>query len=476
MGFRTKVTLLYVGFLTLIIIAMSAAIVGVVRPTVIASIDKSLRSVTETVRPNIHVVSATQPDSVGAAIHILGDEFLRMPGISVQVWQTGNDRSNVDPLLIASSRDLEGIEEALDPLCVNLTQVTFSDVSPQFSLNAMPLRVMTHPIVTADGQHVGVVQVAASAMIVDDLTDYVLSLVIVVAVVGVLIAIILGWAVAYEALRPLQEMTAAAGHISTSNDLSTRLPAGLPNDEIGKVARAFNHMMARLERLFAVQQRFIADLSHELRTPLTAIRGNLDLVKRYGRDQNAFDAIETETIRMTRMVDEVLLLARVDSGHVEMQLRPLDLDVLLLDTFNILFSLEEVKDRNLNVKVDKLEKLRVVGDADHLQLMIRNVIANAIRFTPDGGEVVLSLCSRDGRSALIEVQDSGIGIDQNDITRIFDRFYQVDSSRANRRNAYGAGLGLSIVKWVVDSHDGEIEVESELNRGSTFRIVMPLAD
>lgn len=476
MGFRTKVTLLYVGFLTLIIVAMSAAIVGVARPTIIASIDKSLRGVSGTVRSSIHAASTNQPDGDRVAIYIRSDEFLRMPGISVQVWQTDNGGSAEEPRLIASSRDLEGIKEALDPLCINLTQVTFSDVSPQLSLNAMPLRVMTHPIVTADGQNVGVVQVAASAIIVDDLTNGVLSLVIVVAVVGVLIAIILGWAVAYEALRPLQEMTAAAGYISTSKDLTTRLPAGLPNDEIGKVARAFNHMMARLEQLFVVQQRFIADLSHELRTPLTAIRGNLDLLKRYGRDENAIDAIETETIRMTRTVDEVLLLARVDGGHVEMQLLPLDLDVLLLDTFDNLFSLDEVRDRNLNIKLDKLEKLRVVGDAEHLQLMIKNVIANAIRFTPDGGEVVLSLYTRDDRWALIEVKDSGIGIDQNDITRIFDRFYQVESSRANRRNADGAGLGLSIVKWVVDSHGGDIEVESELNRGSTFRIVIPLAD
>ena len=476
MGFRTKVTLLYVGVLTLIIVAMSAAIVGVVRPTIVASIDKSLRSVSATVRSSVHAVSNNHPDSDGVSIHVRGDEFLRMPGISVQIWQTANGSEAEGPRLITSSRDLEGIEDALDPLCLNLTQVTFSDVSPQFSLNAMPLRVMTHPVLTEDGQNVGVIQVAASAMIVDDLTNDVLSLVVVVAVVGVLIAIILGWAVAYEASRPLQEMTAAAGQISTSNDLTTRLPAGLPNDEIGKVARAFNHMMARLERLFAVQQSFISDLSHELRTPLTAIRGNLDLLKRYGRDEKAFDAIETETRRMTRMVDEVLLLARVDSGHVVMQLRQLDLDALLLDTFNSLFSLEEVKDRNLSIKLDKLEKLRVVGDAEHLQLMTKNVIANAIRYTPDGGEVVLSLYSRDGRHAIIEVQDSGIGIDQNDITRIFDRFYQVDSSRANRRNIDGAGLGLSIVKWVVDSHGGDIEVESQLNRGTTFRIVVPLTD
>ena len=340
MRFRTKVSLLYAGFLTLIIVAMSVAITGVIQPTIIASIDKSLQSVSDTVLSSIHSMSESEFEPTNLDVHVHSDEFLRMPGISVQIWQTHNGLEPIEPQLVASSRDLEGIDEALDPLCVNLTQITFSDVSTQFSLNAMPLRVMTHPVTWANGQVVGVVQVAASAMIVEDLTNDILGLVTVVAVVGVLIAIILGWIVSYQALRPLQEVTAAAGHISTSSDLTTRLPTDLPSDEIGKLAQAFNHMMARLEQLFAVQQGFIADLSHELRTPLTAIRGNLDLLKRYGRDKSALDAIETETKRMTRMVDEVLLLARVDSGNVDIQLWPLDLDVLVLETFNSLFSLE----------------------------------------------------------------------------------------------------------------------------------------
>ena len=108
--------------------------------------------------------------------------------------------------------------------------------------------------------------------------------------------------------------------------------------------------------------------------------------------------------------------------------------------------------------------------------MIQNLIANALRFTPDGGAVIVALYTRDGRSAIIEVQDSGIGLDKKDIERIFDRFYQVDSSRGHRRNIDGAGLGLSIVQWVADAHSAEIEVESEPNQGSCFRIVLPLLD
>ena len=476
MPFRTKVLLLYAGFLTLIIVAFSVAITGAIKPTIIASIDKSLETVSAAVLSNIHTVPESASNRNDASVYVVGEDFLRMPGISVQVWQTHNGDEKIEPLLIASSLDLAESRSALDPLCVNLTRITFSDVSAPTSYNDMPLRVMTRPIVVSGGQQFGVVQVASSTMIVDDVTRDILDIVIVVAAVGVLIAIVLGMVITNRALRPMQQMTAAATRISTSNDLTTRLQTDLPNDEIGRLARAFNHMMVRLEQLFAVQQRFVADLSHELRTPLTAILGNLDLIKLYGQDDAALEAIEIETKRMTRMVNEVLLLARVDSGDAFVEMRPLDLDVLVLEAFNKVFELGDAKNRKLNIKLDTQERLCVRGDQERLQLMLENLITNAIRFTPDGGTVDVSLYSRAGRFAVIEVQDSGIGIDKQDIQRIFDRFYQVDGSRRHSSDADGAGLGLSIVKWVADEHRAAIEVESEPEKGSVFRVVMPFLD
>ena len=233
-------------------------------------------------------------------------------------------------------------------------------------------------------------------------------------------------------------------------------------------------MMARLERLFGVQQGFIADLSHELRTPLTAIQGNVDLLKRFGTDPAALEAIEGETKRMTRMVNEVLLLARVDGGDIVVDLQPLDLDVLVLETFNHVFALPDAKNRHLHIKLDTEEIVRVRGDSARLQLLVQHLISNAIRFTPDGGVVTVSLYTRDDQYAIIEVQDSGIGIHDDDIGRIFDRFYQADDSRLHRSDDDGAGLGLSIVKWIADVHSGSIEVESESGEGSIFRLCLPL--
>ena len=155
-----------------------------------------------------------------------------MPGISVQVWQTHNGDEKIEPLWIASSLDLAESLSALDPLCVNQTRIVFSDVSAPTSCNDMPLRVTTRPFVVSGGQQFGVVQVASSTMIADDVTRDILDIVIVAAAVGVLIAIVLGMVITNRALRPMQQMTAAATRISTSNDFTTRLQTDLPTTRL----------------------------------------------------------------------------------------------------------------------------------------------------------------------------------------------------------------------------------------------------
>ena len=272
MRFRTKVSLLYAGFLALIVVCFSAAIFGVFKPTIVASIDKSLDDISTTVLSNVLAVPVQVSDERKVEVLISSDEILRIPGVSVQIWQTNDGLAAIAPQLVATSRDLAGTKTALDPLRINHREATFSDVSNSDSLDVMPLRVLTRPFMMDGDKQIGVVQVAASTMIVEDVTEGMLPVLILVAMIGVIVVIALGMLLSYTALRPIQRITAAAARISTSNDLTTRIPADFRNDEIGKLTRAFNHMMARLERLFGVQQGFIADLSHELRTPLTAIQ------------------------------------------------------------------------------------------------------------------------------------------------------------------------------------------------------------
>jgi signal transduction histidine kinase len=175
------------------------------------------------------------------------------------------------------------------------------------------------------------------------------------------------------------------------------------------------------------------------------------------------------------MVNDLLLLARADYGGLTLELEPLDLDTLVLEAHQQARVL--VKDRDLSVLLGRFEPVRVRGHADRMKQLLLNLISNAIKFTPDGGRITLSLYP-EGDNAVLQVADTGIGIAEEDLKRIFERFWQADSSRVRGiQNAESsAGLGLAIVKWIVDAHNATIEVDSELGRGTTFIVRIPLLE
>jgi signal transduction histidine kinase len=291
-------------------------------------------------------------------------------------------------------------------------------------------------------------------------------------IIALLGSIALGWGLANRALKPIGDITRAASQIARTEDLSTRLPWNGPMDELGLLTSVFNHMMNRLEHLFSVQKRFVADVSHELRTPLTAIRGHLELIKRYGMDAESLEACESEVERMSRLVTDLLLLAKADYGGLTLNLEPLDLDTIVSEVFREARVL--AKDRNLKLTVREFEPVRVNGDADRLKQLMLNLISNALKFTPDGGEIAINL-HKNLRTAVIEVQDTGVGISKEDMQRVFDRFFQTDSSRVRgvAGRGEGVGLGLSIAKWIAKAHGGQITVTSEVGVGTTFSVVIP---
>jgi signal transduction histidine kinase len=268
--------------------------------------------------------------------------------------------------------------------------------------------------------------------------------------------------------RPLETIAAHARQISRADDLSRRLPDTGRQDEIGDLTMALNQTLERLEMLFRTQQRFLADVSHELRTPLTTVRGNVDLMRRMGvADDSFLDDIQAELERMTRLVNDLLLLARADVGGLPIARKPVALDTLLLDVFRQLSML----DRGVDIVLEEVDQVSVLGDADRLKQLILNLADNAVKYTVDGGAVRLGL-SKTSSEAHIMISDTGIGIPESDLPHIFDRFYRVDKART--RSHGGSGLGLSIVKWIVDVHGGTIEVESEVGKGTTFYVTLPL--
>jgi signal transduction histidine kinase len=243
------------------------------------------------------------------------------------------------------------------------------------------------------------------------------------------------------------------------------------------LAATFNEMLGRLETLFRTQRRFIADVSHELRTPLTTVQGNVDLLRRGAAEDaetrhETLADIEAEVARMSRLVADLLLLARVDAG-VDLEKEPVELDTLLLEIYRQARLISD----GVEVKLGHEDQAVVLGDADRLRQLFLNLVDNALKYTPPGGQVTLSLY-REEAWVRVVVADTGIGIPAEDlesgpkgIPLIFERFYRADPARSRPQG--GSGLGLSIAHWITQAHGGEIDVQSEVGRGSTFTVRLP---
>jgi heavy metal sensor kinase len=333
------------------------------------------------------------------------------------------------------------------------------------------MRVYTAPI-RREGAIVGVLQVGETE---DDLRESLRILLVIIAVgypLTLALASAGGIFLAGRALRPVAELTNVARQI-TAEDLSRRLDLDLPDDEIGRLARTFNDMITRLDEAFRRQRQFTADASHELRTPLTAIKGQTEVAlqreRRPEEYREVLQAVNTEVDRLIRLAGSLLTLARADSRQVPIAREQIDLGQLVGDAAEQLRPTADAKNIRMDVSSDSLP---FTGDEDLLLQLVLNLVDNAIKYTDDGGRVTVA-CARDGRSALIAVSDTGPGIPAEHLPRIFDRFYRADTSRSQAGG--GAGLGLSIARWIAEEHGGTLTAESEPSRGSTFTARLPLA-
>jgi signal transduction histidine kinase len=290
---------------------------------------------------------------------------------------------------------------------------------------------------------------------------------------AMVIAGLAGWISTHQALNPLEAVTQTALQITRADDLSRRIPyEGSPDDEVGQLITAFNQTLGRLENLFNTQRRFIADVGHELRTPLTVIRGNVDLMRRMNcTDEESMDSIENEVDRLTRMVGDLLLLAQAESGKLPLVKTTVELDSLVLEVLSQMRIL--AKDR-VQLKLGDFDQVLVCGDQDRLKQVLLNLVGNAIKYTPPGGEVIVGLGKAENKARLT-VSDSGPGIPQEDLPHIFERFYRGEKSRTRSRDGKGYGLGLSIAYWIVRNHGGQIEISSKEPVGTTFCVWLPLA-
>ena len=331
--------------------------------------------------------------------------------------------------------------------------------------------------IEVEGQTALVVQIATPTHPIDSAVNATRLMLL----VGMLVALLIGGVVTpplvSAALRPLEEMERASARISGS-ELTLRLEEPPTQDEIGRLARSFNRMVARLENAFARQKRFVADVSHELRTPLTALGGGMEmlLIGAEAGDPEAsrrlLRGMYSEVERMRRLVDDLLTLARLDEGRMELRLERLDPAALMTGVYEQTLQLE----RGQEIRCEIASQLpEILVDADRVRQVLLNLVDNALKFTPPPGVVTLRAYPTAGDIVVLEVEDTGQGIPESDLPHIFERFFRVDPSRVRPAgHVGGSGLGLAIAKSLVEASGGTIAITSAEGKGTRVTVRFPV--
>ena len=453
MSLRLRLTLLYSALMGLILVVFGTAVFMLVNVLLVNQVDEMLAT------EAMDVIEVTRVDSIGELDLISLPPLDMAANAYVQVW-------NRNGVMITASSGLKSLDQPLDPYGLTVVTPTYRENT----IYSYHLRVLSVPVKVGE-RLIGVLQVATPLTVADATRQELFSIMLGSALVAVLLAALISWILLSRALSPLEAIADTVDQINRADDLSRRIPYRQQSeDEISDLVESFNQTLERLETLFTSQQRFLADVSHELRTPLTVIKGNVDLMRRMKKiDDESLTSIDQEAGRLTRLVGGLLLLAQAESGKLTLNLRPVELDVLLVEVFQELRVLAGSK---VHVHLKEIDQLQVKGDRDRLKQVLLNLAANAIQYTPQDGDVYISL-AKVGDQARIVVRDTGPGIPSEDLPHIFERFYRAEKSRTRSR-ASGFGLGLSIVHWIVEHHNGRIDVESKEGKGTTFMIWLPL--
>ena len=335
------------------------------------------------------------------------------------------------------------------------------------------LRLYTIGVRDNAGHLEGVVQVIQSLDSVTAELDQLLTLLLVATPFLLIVATAGGIFLAGRALRPIDRITSTAREIGAGN-LAGRLGLAPRDDEVGRLAATFDGMLDRLERAFTQQRQFAADASHELRTPLTIIKGDLDVLLRRRRSPDDYEevarGVDDEVTRLSLLVEDLLTLARADSGQAELAREFVYFDALVIEVAAGMRRLAEAKGLTLETRLER--DVAIIGDPARLRQLVLNLLGNAVKYTAAGGHITVTLGGSTGW-AILEVVDTGIGIAPEDLPHVFDRFFRADKARARAEG--GTGLGLAIARWCAEAHGGRIEVDSHPGKGSVFRVRLPVA-
>ena len=450
---RSSLTLWYMSALLVVLMAYAAAVYMFVRGNLSAALDERLGD-------DLEWASAMADlDSNGSLKWFDEDPDGNHGSPWLQVWSNGQ-------LVFRTAAAERNVIPGADRLAGRPDQRVVALKTPRSTARVLTAstRIYDRPVV---------LQVARSeAQMRTELGDLTLLLLLGLPV-GVVAAGAGGYVIARRALKPIDRMTRQAETITAAR-LSDRLPVENPDDELGRLAAVFNGMLGRLESSFGQMRRFAGDVSHALRTPLTAMRTEGEVALRGPADAEAYNAALSsmleEVDHLTTTVERLLAMARAEAGRPTMSSEVVDLSEMAEDVASELRVLAEEKQQTLTVVAHG----RPRGSADPLVLRqsVVNLVDNAIKYTPEGGQVRLELWD-DPRAAVVEVSDTGPGIPQQAQGRIFERFYR-GASAPHVSAPTGAGLGLAIAKWAVEANGGRLQVRST-SSGTTFQIALPRA-
>ena len=474
---RMQLTVGYAVALLATVLAFGVTLSLVQRGTVLRELDRRLTAEADLAAALIQ--QASRGDE--PLIEYSSDPMLALLRVDV----TANlDRSILDYAIVVDSaaRGLYGSAEvrrltpaASDRLRLRAFAVTQEHETFSLDLEGVDVRFVARRV-TAAGPAVIAVAVGAPTRDLAVVPGRLVGSILVVLPFILLAAAVVGWVLSSWALRPVGAMIDELEAITDGRSLHRRLlmPSGRP-DELGRLAITLNAMMARLETSFTALRRFIADASHELKTPLTVMRAGVERAltdPRTGPEAlGPLDETLQEVRRMTELVDGLLTLARVDEGRLELHTEPTDLRALVAEVHETGQMLGE--EAGLSVLLEQPDGPVVAEvDAGRIRQLLMNLVSNAVKYTPAGGTVWVTL-SATPDAATIAVRDTGIGIAPGDVGRVFDRFWRADSARSRTGERPGIGLGLSIGKWIAEAHGGSLAVSSRPGRGSTFTVTIP---
>jgi heavy metal sensor kinase len=484
---RFKITIVYMAILALTLSAFSTALYHHVKRSLYENMDSLLRSKAEGIVHAINTYWATE--QLGAMRYgVKPEEAAALENIDFATiagrWVEGKSKDpkmldvivqifDADGVPIASTKNTQGISSVSRENLISVLKGNscFDTVAPSYpTKKIVNFRVFITPAIENEKVEY-IVQVASSLDSIGSALYTLRVTLFVLFPITVLLTGIMGALLAKLTLHPVDSMIKTI-HDITAENMKLKLTVPNTRDEIMKLAQTFNDMLSRLDRAFTSQKQLFEDLSHELKTPLTVLKGEFEVMLKKMRSQEEYESLLKsgleEIDKISKLADNLLMLASFESKKILPDRRRLDLGLLIQAAANNIRKLANQKSVEI-VLSGVSEGIAINGDEQQLKLMVLNLVDNAVKYTPSGGKVTVSLEPAE-KSAKIRISDTGRGIPGSELPHIFDRFYRIDKSRSSD----GFGLGLSIAKSISEAHDGHIEVTSTVGSGTTFTITLPL--